>query len=198
MNYKYFFEISLPNSQNRKRFLLELSKVLGIESIIQKANTCEQNKYHNELLLDHLIDSYQIGITYKPDYLFGISCLFHDIGKVIVKKYCSIKQDNTFHKHEYVGALLISKWMKRWRFSEEETNHVTQVIKHHQFRIWDDTKDKTIKKWLLSINQEIWEDIRLLRLVDRMANKQNIKKPVIYQKYIEVDKHISLIANEVW
>ncbi len=193
-----FFVRGLFESEDPKKFLLETDLNLGINDLILKASYLKQNKYHNELLLDHLIEAFKIGRILNPDAIFTLECLFHDIGKVITCKYNEIKQDNTFYNHEYVGALLIYKYMNIWKFSKEDTNRVTNAIRNHQYRIFSNTTDKSIVKWLSKIGPMTWQDIRLLRLVDRQANNQNINKPVIYKEYIEAEERINTLSRNIW
>lgn len=191
---------------NRKFFLEKLPRNLKLISKIGgRAGRClnqargfSQNKFHNEDLFTHLVNAYDIALCYTNDPLFSIAALFHDIGKIPTRRWDENKQDYTFHKHEYVGSILVKHWMTSWKFTGQEIYRVVNAIRHHQYRIYKETKDNTIQEWLQSIGHQCWQDVRILRLVDRMANEANVSKPVIYRLFEETDKRIGEIASKVF
>jgi putative nucleotidyltransferase with HDIG domain len=203
MYYRKFF---LLESSKVSKFIIELEPhliylPLGESGLLQSLKfslTELQNKWHDETLYNHLIECYKIGMAYTNDPVFGLACLFHDIGKIQTKEYNRIKLDYTFHKHEYIGAKLVRDFMRENKFRREDTQRVYLAIKNHQYRIYPDTKDKTIRHWLREIGQQAWEDIRILRLADRQANKANIMKPIIYKKYIDIDNRIQEQTQKVF
>lgn len=202
MNFVKFFLEELNNSEDPKALLIARLNIYqeqeGPWSALQKSIGFSQNKFHNESLFVHLATAYKIGLSYSQDPVFALICLFHDIGKVDTCMFDSQLQDFTFHRHEYVGGKLVYKWMIENDFSHAKADRVKRAIQQHQYRIYEDTKDKTIKKWLAKIGQQTWEDIRILRLVDRMANKANERKPIIYKIYVDTDNRINEIAKQLW
>ncbi len=202
MNFKHFFLNELNNAEDAKSLLEDKLEFFqekeGPWADLQKAIGFSQNKHHGEDLFTHLATAYKYGLSYTQDPLFAMICLFHDIGKVECCRFDESRQDFTFHKHEYIGAVAVYKWLKENDFNQYEANRIKLAIQHHQYRIYPDTKDKTIKSWLQDIGIQAWEDIRILRLVDRMANKANDRKPIIYQLYIETDNRINEIAQSLW
>ena len=82
----------------------------------------------------------------------------------------------TFHKHEIVGAQQAYDIMNRLGFTRSECEHVSKLVRHHQFRFYEDSSDKTIKKWLQKLGKN-WEDVFKVRLADRRANPNNKGKP---------------------
>jgi putative nucleotidyltransferase with HDIG domain len=208
MTWKTWFLKTLPNSQDPKNLLKQVivesaaKQSIEIDSLIYDLswtfNPMFTNKFHKELLFDHLTDTYINCLSYTQDPVFAMAGLFHDIGKVATAKFDPVKKDYTFYRHEYIGAKKVAEFMEENNFSPVDTTRVYMAIRHHQYRIFEDTKDKAIRRWLRSISKQTWEDIRILRLCDRMANQANKDKPVIYNKYIEIDNRISQLAERVF
>lgn len=200
--FRQFFLNQLPSSDDPVKLLgdkLELyNETIGPWADLKKSIGWSQNKFHFESLWEHLTTAYKYGLAYTQDPIFAMICLFHDIGKIQTCSWSEEKQDFTFHRHEYVGGLAVGKWMRENDFTLQESDRVQRAIKNHQYRIYPDTKDKTIKKWLININLQTWQDIRILRLVDRMANKANERKPIIYKLYIDIDNRINKIAETLF
>jgi hypothetical protein len=198
-NFKKYFLKDLPQSENPRMFLeAEVQNWQKIFPVLYKTQGFLQNKYHSEDLFTHLANAWEIGFTLTQDPVFALSCLFHDIGKVDTVSWNEKKQDFTFYKHEYVGAKKIAAWMMNNQFSGHDTYRVYIAIRHHQYRIYENTGPATIRRWLRVIGKQGWKDIRILRLVDRMANESNKDKPIIYKLYIETDKRINTEAERVW
>lgn len=84
----------------------------------------------------------------------------------------------TFHMHEIVGANNVYNWMKELEFQHTECVRVSKLIKHHQFRFYEDSNRSTIRKWLEEIGHQGFEDLVIVRLADRAGNLKNKDKPL--------------------
>lgn len=196
---KDFFLTQLPSSLDPRALLIKSRGALGrsFADIIHAWNM-QQNKFHIETLWEHMVDCYCIALTYTQDPILSMACFFHDIGKIETKEWDEEKQDWTFHKHEVEGALIVCGWMDAERFTSKQIDRVYRVIRHHQFRFYPRTHDGTIKKWLEKIGHQCWEDVRLLRLMDRMATQSTHPKLVLCKKLIQIDNRVSVLADSLW
>ena len=148
------------------------------------------NKYHTEILSDHLIRAYCIAAKQYKDPLLSFAALTHDIGKVGTSQWCPIKKDYTFHKHEIHGSKLVHHWMLHQNFTKEEAERVRKVIKHHGFRFYPDSKESTILTWLVKLGRQGYHDVIRLSLIDRAANLANEHKPLMTKEYLSLTRKI--------
>jgi tRNA nucleotidyltransferase (CCA-adding enzyme) len=94
----------------------------------------------------------------------------------------------SFHKHEIVGATQTFNFMKRLGFRSDEIEYVVKLVRWHQFRFYEDTNSKTIKKWLQTLGKNDWKDLILLRKADRAGNLKNKDKPIETKELKELIK----------
>lgn len=131
-------------------------------------------QHHDETVLEHCIEACQA--IPKEKVLLRLAALLHDVGKPSTWEE---KDGNiSFLQHETVGAEIVENYLKEFKFSNEEIEYVTSMVRYHMFRFDLDTHKKTIKKWLNKINGR-WEDLLLLRRADRLANKAKADRPLV-------------------
>lgn len=111
--------------------------------------------------------------------LLRFAALLHDIGKPLTKKKLS-NTECSFHAHETVGANLARKICERLNFSNKDTEYVVGIIQNHMHFIDDNTKLKSVKRWM--VNNPNYRDCLRLRIADRKANLTKVHKPLITQK----------------
>jgi poly(A) polymerase len=82
----------------------------------------------------------------RPDFdfrLVRLAALFHDVGKPRTRGYQAGK-GTTFHHHDAVGARMTRKRMAELRYSNDDTEAVTQLValhlRFHTYRLgWSDS-----------------------------------------------------------
>lgn len=148
----------------------------------------EQNKHHGESILLH--NMLAADAIKKPDPILKLALLLHDVGKVKTKQFNPEIQDYNFLGHETVGAKMAVKIMKRLKFSNEDIARVENIILHHMYYFTDETKDKTIKKFM-SLPE--FKNILRARLADRKANLAKKGIPFSFKKLV---KRIRIIQKE--
>jgi poly(A) polymerase/tRNA nucleotidyltransferase (CCA-adding enzyme) len=126
----------------------------------------------------------------KPDPILKLALLLHDVGKVKTKQFNEEIQDYNFLGHEVVGAKMATKIMKRLKFSTGDIERVDNIIRHHMYYFTDETKDKTIKKFM-SLPE--FKNILRARLADRKANLAKKGIPFSFKKLV---KRIRVIQKE--
>src|SRR5579863_7770152 len=109
--------------------LAEKNNLWGVLKDLHQSQGFEQNRFHKEDLFTHLVDCYKLGLTYTQDPIFGLICLFHDIGKVRTRSLNIITGDWSFHKHEYVGSVIFSNFAEGL-FPSHEGLRISAAIKH--------------------------------------------------------------------
>jgi len=139
----------------------------------------EQNKHHGESILMH--NMLAADAIKKPDPILKLALLLHDVGKVKTKQFNPEIQDYNFLGHEIVGAKMAVKIMKRLKFSADDIARVDNIIQHHMYYFTDETKDKTIKKFMALPE---FKNILRARLADRKANLAKKGIPFSFKKLV--------------
>jgi poly(A) polymerase/tRNA nucleotidyltransferase (CCA-adding enzyme) len=139
----------------------------------------EQNKHHAESILMHNILA--ADAIKKKDPVLKLALLLHDVAKVKTKELDPETQDYHFIGHETVGADMARKIMRRLKFSSDQIEKVDNIIRHHMYYFTDETKDKTIKKFMALPE---FRNILRARLADRKANLAKKGIPYSFKKLV--------------
>lgn len=199
--------IGLLKKEAPERIMMEMMKMFEAKSIItgltlmlatgffkeiipelQEGFEEEQNKHHGESILLHNILA--ADAIKKPDPILKLALLLHDVGKVKTKQFNPEIQDYNFLGHEVVGARMAVKIMKRLKFPTADIERVDNIIQHHMFYFTDESKDKTIKKFMALPE---FRSILRARLADRKANLAKKGIPYSFKKLV---KRIRIIQKE--
>ena len=146
---------------------------------LQEGFEVEQNKHHGESILLH--NMLAADAIKKPDPILKLALLLHDVGKVKTKHFNEEIQDYNFLGHEIVGARMAVKIMKRLKFSANDIERVDNIIRHHMYYFTEETKDKTIKKFMALPE---FKNILRARLADRKANLAKRGIPFSFKKLV--------------
>lgn len=157
---------------------------------LQEGFEVEQNRHHGESILYHnmLVSS---AIT-KDEPLLKLAALLHDIGKVQTKEFNPEINDYNFLGHESVSAHMAKKIMTRLKFSNEDIEYVYNVIKDHMFYFTDNSKDKTIKKFM---NLPHFRSLLRIRLADRRGNLAKVGKSPVPFSFKRLLKRVRVIQQ---
>lgn len=169
--------LSYPNPGAFFRSLLRCKLLEYIFPTLAWTVGCEGGKHHEETVWNHSILTFEAMCELNTNPMLRLAALLHDVGK-----YDTQSTDKTgvhFYKHEVVGASLVHDWMTEYKFTKKETDYVSKIIRNHQWRFEDDTKDKTIRKWIQTIGKEDWRDLITIRMADRKGNLAKKHKPMI-------------------
>lgn len=165
-------------TETLREILPELAECVGVDG----------GQHHNETIFEHLVDSLEAAKDYPP--LLQLAVLFHDIGKPATRK---VDENGyvSFHKHEIVGASIAFNVCKRLGFEPEQTQYVTNLVRHHMFFFNEEASDKAVKKWLFKVGKSNWKDLILLRIADRKGNRACKGKPAVTKKIRTLEQKIT-------
>src|SRR5207253_2819149 len=89
-----------------------------------------QNKHHRHDVYQHILAS----IDAAKGRTARLAALFHDIAKPrTVAPRADDPSENSFYRHDHVGADLTAEIMRRLKFSNEEREHIAALVRHHMF-----------------------------------------------------------------
>lgn len=154
-----------------KLFLPELDECFGMD----------QNRFHVYDIYHHSLYSCDAAPVDRPQ--IRLAALLHDIGKAPARRE-GADGDYTFYNHEVIGAKITRRVMKRLRFSNEDVDHVNNLVINHMFHYTDDWTDGAVRRFMRKVGVENLEDLFLLRVADRKGNgsREGIPAPLIKLK----------------
>jgi tRNA nucleotidyltransferase (CCA-adding enzyme) len=100
------------------------------------------------------------------DPVLRLSALFHDVGKPATRAFSDKTQDYTFYEHERVGAELIDPVLARLRFSNEERERITHLVRNHLVCYDGSWSDAAVRRWIRRIGTDRLEDLYALNEAD--------------------------------
>jgi putative nucleotidyltransferase with HDIG domain len=135
----------------------------------------EQNKFHAETVYEHCVAVCKHLPADKP--ILRLAGLLHDIGKPITKD--GDGANCSFHNHEIKGARIAYNFMRDYlRFSNEDCEYISLIVRYHMFHFDLDSKKKTVKRWLRK-TKGLHKDLFILRMADRAGNKAKTGRPLV-------------------
>ncbi|HET9955725.1 MAG TPA: HDIG domain-containing protein [Polyangiaceae bacterium] len=149
---------SLAFEVMRQHGLLEITAPELLESV-----GCEQNRYHAYDVWGHALACLDLSPRHP---VLRVAGLLHDIGKPRTRAFSEKTKDYTFYEHERVGAEMVAPLLERLRFSNQERDHITALVRNHLIcydRAWSDA---AVRRWLRRIGPELLPDLYHLAEAD--------------------------------
>jgi len=156
--------IFLHDNKLLQYILPELERGVGVD----------QNRHHTYTVFKHSV----LSLRYCPnkDWRVKLAAMFHDIAKPHTKKF--IKGDATFYNHDIVGAKIVKKIMQRMKFSNEDIEKVTNLIRHHMFYYnVGEVTEASVRRLIKKVGEENLADLIDLRVADRLGSGVPKAKP---------------------
>lgn len=129
-----------------------------------------QNKHHIYTVFEHNIKSLQFAATFGYPLHIRLAALLHDIGKPKTKR--PEGDDFSFHGHEFVGARMAEKFLKRLHFSTDMVKKISHLVRYHMF-YYDVGKvtEAGARRLLRRVGgKENFEDLVKLRIAERKGS----------------------------
>ncbi|MEI7452113.1 MAG: HD domain-containing protein [Candidatus Falkowbacteria bacterium] len=122
---------------------------------------------HNLLSLKHCPNnSYQV----------RLAALLHDVGKPKVFKL--VNGVGTFYNHEYVGAKMADKILRRLKFSNEDIDRIVNLVRNHMFYYnVGEVTEASVRRLIVKTGRENLKDLIDLRVADRLGSGDIKPKP---------------------
>ncbi len=157
-------------------FLLEQSGILDLFiPQFKSCRNCQQQDsrgYHVFDVADHLI--YATDGAPQDNLMVRLAAFYHDIAKPQCRTI--EKQGEAFaihfYGHESAGEKLARQSMTDLKFSNEQIDTVSLLVREHMFYYESSWKDATVRRFLIRVGKENIENLLLLRIAD-MYGKNN-------------------------
>jgi len=124
---------------------------------------CEQNKWHVFDVWNHAMACLD---ACEPEPILRIAALLHDIAKPRTRAFSDKTEDYTFYDHEKVGGVMCEEILTRLRFSNEEREHITLLVKNHLICYDESWTDAAVRRWLRRVGKTLAPDLYRLAFAD--------------------------------
>jgi len=121
-----------------------------------------QNKWHAYTVWGHAMACVD---ACAGDAILRIAALLHDVGKPRSRAFSDKTQDWTFYEHERIGAEIVEPVLARMRFSNEDRDRITRLVRHHLI-CYDDWSDAAVRRWMRRVGPDLLEDLYALNEAD--------------------------------
>lgn len=169
--------IKILSSDNPSNGIILLEETKLLQYIIPElleGIKIAQSKHHIYPVFKHLILS--LKNCPSKDWRVRLATLTHDIGKPRTLKI--IKGESTFYNHEYAGAVMMHRIMKRLKFSKKDMEKVTLLVKNHMFYYnVGEVTETSVRKLIKKVGEENLADLINVRIGDRLGSGVPKAKP---------------------
>jgi tRNA nucleotidyltransferase (CCA-adding enzyme) len=147
---------------------LEIAKRTGVVEVILPelvpAIGMVQNRYHSYDVWDHTLAT----VDATPgDPICRLGALLHDVGK---PRTAAPKPDapgeNSFYRHDLVGAEMTDEIMRRLKFSNKDRERVVGIVAHHMFWYSPEWSDATVRRFVKRVGEPLLPDLFAVRQGD--------------------------------
>ncbi len=132
-----------------------------------------QNRFHHFDVWHHTlaaVDATPLGSQVGPTWIVRMAALFHDVAK---PRTAAPKADspgeNTFYRHEHVGAKMCDEIARRLKLSTSEREHLVNLVGNHMFWYSADWTDGTVRRFISRVGAQAIDDLFALREGDVRA-----------------------------
>ncbi len=157
---------------------VELLKETGLLNYIipelEKGIGISQNRHHIYTIYEHAI----LSLKYCPSSKLEVrlASLFHDIAKPEAKRGDGL--DATFYNHDIMGANVARKILYRLRFSNDEIEKTTLLVRNHMFFYnVGEVSEAGVRRIVKRVGAENLKDLIDLRIADRLGSGVPKAKP---------------------
>ncbi len=113
---------------------------------------CAQNAYHEYDVWEHTLAC--LDAASPDDPLLRVAVLLHDLAKPKTRAMSDKTNDYTFYNHEVEGAEMADAWLKRYKFSNQERELITGLIRHHLICYESSWTDSAVRRFIKRVGEE--------------------------------------------
>jgi len=154
--------------------LHELKLLQYILPELERGIGVDQNRHHIHTVFNHSV----LSLKFCPskDWRVKFAALLHDIAKPQTKRF--IGGDATFYNHDIVGAKVVDKIAKRMKFSNEDMEKVTTLVRNHMFYYnVGEVTASSVRRLIVKVGRENLKDLIDIRIADRLGSGVPKAKP---------------------
>ncbi|MFH1780679.1 MAG: HDIG domain-containing metalloprotein [Candidatus Nealsonbacteria bacterium] len=149
--------------------LRELGLLKYIIPELEEGYQVAQNKHHIYECYDHALFSLKYAAQQGFNIYVRMAALLHDIGKPKSKR--GEGESATFYNHEMIGAKMANQLLIRLRFSSQDVEKITKLVRFHLFYYnVDEVTESSVRRLVRQVGQENIEELLQVRMCDRIGS----------------------------
>jgi len=133
---------------------------------------CEQNKWHAYDVWDHTM---HVLDESEGDPVERIAALLHDVAKPRTRAHSDKTDDWTFYHHEKVGADMADRWLRDYRFSNQERDLITGLIRHHLICYSSEWTDAAVRRFIKRVGSDQIDPLLRLGEADALGKGREVE-----------------------
>ncbi|MBM4174794.1 MAG: HD domain-containing protein [Ignavibacteria bacterium] len=169
--------------------------------IAAMAGVDQKKDFHHKDVFWHTLQVVDNVAEVTNDEWLRIAALFHDIAKPITKKYDE-QSGWSFHGHEEIGARLIKKIFKKYKFPLHKVDYIEKLTKLHLRPISlvdEEVTDSAIRRLIVAAGDDLEDLILMCRADITSKNPDKVKEytsnyDLVVQKIHSVNERDKLRA----
>lgn len=134
---------------------------------------CAQNHYHAHDVWRHSMECMD---NLHGDPIHRVAGLLHDLGKPATRALSDKTQDWTFYNHESVGAKMADKWLREYRFANDERDRVVHLIQHHLVCYSSEWTDAAVRRFVKRVGTDRVDDLLSLAKADALGKGRPVEQ----------------------
>lgn len=169
--------IKILSSERPAEGIMKLSELKLLNYILPELESganMKQNYHHIYTVFKHNV----LSLKYCPskEWQVRLAALLHDVGK---PKSRGFKDGHaTFYNHEYIGARITEKIMKRLKFSTADSLRIVNLVKNHMFYYMvGEVTASSVRRLIAKVGRDNLRDLIDLRIADRLGSGLKSAKP---------------------
>ena len=150
---------------------------------------CEQNQWHAYDVWNHTM---RVLDESAANPVERIAALLHDVAKPRTRAKSDKTGDWTFYHHEKLGADMAERWLRDYRFSNQERELVVGLIRHHLICYSNEWTDAAVRRFIKRVGTERVDPLLRLGKADALGKGRNVEKELAALKELRgrIDKSI--------
>lgn len=134
---------------------------------------CEQNQWHAYDVWDHTM---RVLDESDGDPIERVAALLHDVGKPRTRAKSDKTNDWTFYHHETVGADMADRWLREYRFSNDERSLITALIRHHLICYSSEWTDAAVRRFIKRVGADNVDPLLRLGEADALGKGRHVEE----------------------
>jgi tRNA nucleotidyltransferase (CCA-adding enzyme) len=149
--------------------LMQKTGLLGVAIVeLTEGVGVHQNRFHTHDVWQHTLAAVDgtplVDGPGRPAWVPRMAALFHDVAKPrTAAPRPDSPSENTFYKHDIVGADLTEEICRRLKLSNDERERVVHLVRNHMFWYEEHWTDGTVRRFLSRIGPDAVPDLFALR-----------------------------------
>jgi tRNA nucleotidyltransferase (CCA-adding enzyme) len=134
---------------------------------------CEQNRWHAYDVWGHTM---RVLDESAGDPIERVAALLHDVAKPRTRAKSDKTNDWTFYHHEKVGADMARRWLRDYRFSNQERDLVVGLIRHHLICYTSEWSDAAVRRFIKRVGTDTVDPLLRLGEADALGKGRHVEE----------------------